>query len=98
MANTLPMEGDQLPKFRKSLLNVLGMLNLVRSARTKNRELSYSRFRILDFGLRPLSRTSSSFHRLVQFIVTFDPSKVASLLVGGFPGEGSELLKGHRSF
>ena len=39
MANTLPMEGDQLPKFRKSPLNVLGMLNLVRSARTKERGL-----------------------------------------------------------
>ena len=46
---------------------------------------------------RPCSGTGS-FHRLVQFIVTFDPSKVASLLVGGLPGESSELLKGHRSF
>jgi hypothetical protein len=39
-----------------------------------------------------------SFHRLVQFIVTLDPSKVASLLVGSFPGESPKLLEGHRSF
>jgi hypothetical protein len=44
------------------------------------------------------SRRTGAFHRLVQFIVTSHPSKVASLLVGGLPGESSELLKGHRSF
>jgi hypothetical protein len=53
---------------------------------------------IKRFASVPCSWRTGSFHRLVQFIVTSHPSKVASLLVGGFPGEGSELLKGHRSF
>jgi hypothetical protein len=41
MANTLPLEGGQLLKFRKRLLSVPGMLNLVRSARTRKRGPSY---------------------------------------------------------
>ena len=53
------------------------------------------------FGVRTIvqsRRTSGALHGLVQFIATFDPSEVASLLVGGFPSEASELLEGYRSF
>jgi hypothetical protein len=32
----------------------------------------------------------------MQFITTFDPSEVASLLVGGFPGEGPKLPERYR--
>ena len=52
---------------------------------------------LVTAGVQHSWRTGA-FHGLVQFIVTSHPSKVASLLVGGFPGETSELLKGHRSF
>ena len=43
-------------------------------------------------------RTTGALHGLVQFIATFDPSEVASLLVSGFPGKRPKLPERYRSF
>jgi len=42
--------------------------------------------------------TGGTFHCLVQFTATLDPSEMTSLLLRGFPGQRSELTEGYRSF